>query len=202
MIKEICTTLKADRAQVIEDIFHAVCQKYGIVTKADMAGFASQICHESGEFTIKTESLRYTTPQRLVDVWPKRFNLDGSGGKLNANDYIKNEQKLASAVYAGRNGNGDAASGDGFTFRGAGFLQLTGREDAQKYANFLQKDLVATMNLVRTDDTYAMDAAAWEYAIKSKLLGQIDIKHITLIVNGGYTGLDERTKYYNKAMAL
>ena len=202
MITKICNDIKPERAQAIQLIFDAVCSKYGIITKPDQAGFASQICHESGEFTIKTESMFYSTPARIVEIWPSRFNLDGSGGKLNANDFIKNQQKLANEVYAGRMGNGDAASGDGFTFRGAGFLQLTGREDAQKYADYLSKDLIETMNLVRTDDTYAMDAAAWEYVIKSKLLGVSDIVKITRIVNGGLTGLDERKKYYTKAMAV
>jgi putative chitinase len=202
MISQICTTISAARAAAIQTIFDAICVKYGITVKNDQAAFVAQICHESGEFTIKTENMNYTTPQRIVDIWPSRFNLDGSNGKHNANDYIRNPQKLANEVYANRMGNGDANSGDGFLFRGAGFLQMTGREDFQKYAAYIGKDLTDTSNLVRSDDTSAMDAAAWEYVIKSKLLGQTDFRHITIVINGGTIGLEERTRYYNKALAV
>ena len=200
MISEICHNIKPERAAAIQSIFDEICLKYGITDKNDKAAFAAQICHESGEFTIKTESMNYTTPQRIVDIWPSRFNLDGSGGKHNANEYIRNSEKLANEVYSGRMGNGDAASGDGFRFRGAGFLQMTGREDFEKYAAYIEKDVAETADLVRNDDNYAMDAAAWEYVTKSNLLGQTDFKHITKVINGGTIGLDERTKYYNRAL--
>lgn len=202
MITQICRDIKADRAAAIQTIFEAVCLQYGITDNNDKAAFAAQMCHESGEFTIKTESMRYTTPQRIVDIWPSRFNLDGSGGKHNANDYVKNDQKLANEVYANRMGNGDAASGDGFRFRGAGFLQMTGREDFQKYADYIGKDIGETSDLVRSDDNYAMDAAAWEYVVKSNLLGQTDFTHITKVINGGTIGINERMKYYNMALAV
>ncbi|MES2332497.1 MAG: glycoside hydrolase family 19 protein [Bacteroidota bacterium] len=202
MIAELCPKMNAERATALQAIFDAVCLKYAITDKNDKAAFVAQMCHESGEFTIKTESMNYTTPQRIVDIWPSRFNLDGSGGKHNANEYIKNSQKLANEVYAGRMGNGDAASGDGFRFRGAGFLQMTGREDFGRYAQYIGKDIAETSDLVRNDDHYAMDSAAWEYVIKSKLLGQKDFVHITKVINGGKIGLEERTRYYKKALEI
>src|SRR5664279_2211872 len=96
--------------------------KYTVNTELRAAHFLAQAGHESGNFAIKTEGMFYSTPERIAAVWPTRFNLDGSGGKKNANDYIKNPQKLAEAVYGGRMGNDQP--GDGFRFRGGGFLQL------------------------------------------------------------------------------
>lgn len=201
LIAKMCPKLNAERAKSIQALFDTICTKYGIISKTDQAGFASQICHESGEFSIKTENMNYKTPQVLVDTWPTRFNLDGSGGKSNANEYIRNAEKLANLVYAGRMGNGDTASGDGFRFRGSGFMQMTGHEDFEKYAKHINKTIEETSTLVQTSDEFAMDSAAWEYAIKFKLLGETDIVKISKKVNGGKIGLEERKRYYALALA-
>lgn len=202
MITKLCPKINPETAKSLQAIFDAICTKYGITDKSDKAAFLAQMCHESGAFTIKKENMRYTTPERLVQIWPSRFNLDGSGGKHKASDYANNAEKLANEVYAGRMGNGDTASGDGYRFRGSGFLQMTGREDFEKYAKYIGKDVAETAELVRTDDNYAMDSAAWEYVIKSKLLGQKDFKQITKVINGGTIGLEERTKYYELALSV
>ncbi len=177
--------------------------KYQVNTELRAAHFLAQVGHESGNFAIKTEGMFYTTPQRIVAVWPSRFNMDGSGGKKNANDYIKNPQKLAEAVYGGRMGNDQP--GDGFRFRGGGFLQLTGKEAYVGYAKYLGKDIGETADLLRSDDKYALDGALWEYVLNMGLNAVADtgatddvITKITKRVNGGTIGLTERIKYFHK----
>lgn len=179
--------------------------KYNINTPLRAAHFLSQIAHESGNFTIKTESLFYTHPERIVEIWPSRFNLDGSGGKKNANNYIKNQEKLAGAVYDNRPELGNDQSGDGFRFRGGGFLQLTGKDAYKGYAKYIGKDVGETSDLLRSDDHYALDAALWEYVNDKKLNEVADtgasddvIKKVTKIVNGGYIGLAERNQLFHK----
>ncbi len=181
--------------------------KYGINTDLEASHFLAQIAHESGEFTIKTESMKYTTPQRIVDIWPSRFNLDGSGGKKNANEYTKNEEKLAEAVYGGRMGNNNP--GDGFRFRGGGFLQLTGKDAYKEYAAYLGKSVEETADLIRSDNYYALDSALWEYCINMKLnvvastgTSQDVVKKISRTVNGGLIGIDERIEKFNKYYSL
>jgi putative chitinase len=199
-LKAICPTMKDERASIMSDLITKVCPRYNINTPVRLQAFLAQILHESGEFTIKLESLYYTHPERIVEVWPSRFNLTGTGGKLNANDYIKNDQKLANTVYANRMGNGDFASGDGYRYRGAGALQLTGKESYQAYAKYLNKSVEDTAKLVQTTDEYALDAACWEYVINKKLLESSDkgdFMHITKIINGGLTGESSREHYYN-----
>lgn len=179
----------------------AIFERYGINTVDRALIFLAQIGHESGNFTIKTESMNYTTPERIVAIWPSRFNLTGEGGKLDARKYIKNQELLANTVYSGRMGNGDAASGDGFKFRGGGYLQLTGRESYTHYAKYIGEDLDKTAELVHTTEHYALDSAAWEFCIDKKLLEHCD-KHefelITKRINGGLIGLKERQEQFNK----
>jgi putative chitinase len=198
-LKKICKSITLQRANELAILISKSCPKYGIDTPIRLQAFVSQIAHESGEFTIKTENMNYTTPSRIVAIWSSRFNLDGSGGKLNANDYAKNPQKLANTVYANRMGNGDFASGDGFRYRGGGYLQLTGKESYQAYAKYIGKEVGETADLVRSTEEYALDSACWEYAIDKKLNGMADKRDfvtITKRINGGTIGLAEREKYY------
>ena len=196
--------LKDKIPQTVLDILPAAFEKYGISTELRAAHFLAQIAHESGDFTIKTESMNYTTPARLVEIWPSRFSLDGSGGgKKKASDYVKNQEKLAEAVYGGRMGNNNP--GDGFRCRGGGWLQLTGKDAYKGYAAYLGKTVEETADLLRSDNKYALDAACWEYVINMKLnpvadQGSTDdiIKTITKRVNGGYIGLADRTAHFRK----
>lgn len=202
MIREICHEITVARANAIEALFLSVCEKYGIVSKNDKAAFLAQICHESGEFTIKTESMRYTTPQRIVDIWPSRFSMAGGNGKLNAHDYTNDPEKLANEVYANRMGNGNQASGDGFRYRGGGFLQLTGKESYREYAKYIGEPIESASEKVRSEDKYALDSAAWEYVTDKKLLGENDFTIITKRINGGVIGLAERRRYYQMALEV
>jgi putative chitinase len=198
----ICTTLKKERAEIIVDLINTICPKYGIDTADKLHEFIAQIAHESGEFNIKKESMYYSTPAIIVDVWKSRFNLTGKDGKLNANDYVKNPSKLANTVYSNRMGNGNFESNDGFNFIGGGFLQLTGRESYAAYAKYIGKEIFETANLVRTTDQYAFDSACWEFSIDKKLNDEAendDFTTITKRINGGLIGQNERLKYYNRA---
>jgi len=200
-LKLICPSLGLDRAIYLAGLISNVCPKYGIDTFDKLHEFLATIAHESGEFTIKKESMFYSTPQRIVDVWPSRFNITGKDGKLNANDFIKNPAKLANTVYANRMGNGNFESNDGFNFIGGGFIQLTGRESYAAYAKYIGKDIVETANLVRTTDEYALDSACWEFSIDKKLNDEAendDFLTVTKRINGGTVGLAERERYYNR----
>jgi putative chitinase len=203
-LKKICPTLKDDRAVAISGLVSTLCPKYEINTPLRLQAFIAQIAHESGEFSIKTESMNYSTPERIVAIWPSRFNLTGDG-KLNAHDYIHNAEKLGNQVYSGRMGNGAPETGDGFRYRGGGFLQLTGKESYQKYADYIKKNVGETADLVRGTDEFALDSACWEYTIDKKLNDEADKQDfitITKRINGGTIGLTERLKYYKLAQQI
>lgn len=198
-LKKVCSSLSLDRAIYLADLIRKTCPKYGINTTDILHEFLATIAHESGEFTIKKESMFYSTPARIVEIWQSRFNLTGANGKFNANDFIKNPAKLANTVYANRMGNGDFNSNDGFNFIGGGFIQLTGRESYAAYAKYIGKDIIETANLVRTTDEYALDSACWEFSVDKKLNDEAERDEfltVTKRINGGTIGLNDRQKYY------
>lgn len=75
--------------------------------------FLATAAHESGRFRMMEESLNYTAAQ-LLQNWPNRFDA------ASAARYAGKPEAIANFVYSNREGNGDAASGDGWRFRGRG----------------------------------------------------------------------------------
>jgi putative chitinase len=104
-------------------------QEAGILdSELRVAHFMGQCAAETGGFTVVRESLTYTTAARLRKVWPARFR-NKSDSELA--HLLRNPVALGDAVYRGRMGN--TASGDGYNYRGGGFLQTTGKYAVEKY---------------------------------------------------------------------
>jgi putative chitinase len=81
--------------------------RFDITTPARAAAFVGQCMVESGRFVHTEENLFYSSPERIAQVWPSLFRTAGA-----AAEYTKNPQpSWAPRIYAGRNGNGDEASG-------------------------------------------------------------------------------------------
>jgi putative chitinase len=127
--------LDAKRAAFLPSLQSAM-NEFAVNTPKREAAFLAQIAHESGELTIFAENLNYSA-QGLMATWPKRFP-----DLATAQKYERNPEKLANYVYANRVGNGNATSGDGWRFRGRGPIQITGRENYQKYGSRLNVDLI------------------------------------------------------------
>lgn len=202
VLKQIATELPLAKANAMATLLNDTSLKYGLANKTAMQCFLATVIHESGEFSIKEENMNYTTAARIVAVWPSRFNLTGAGGKRNANDYTRNPQKLANVVYNGRMGNRDGTN-DGYAFRGSGFIQLTGRESFERYAKYRKENSVeAVATKLRTDDSWAMDSAFWEFVVDKKLTATAsagDFQAVTKRINGGLIGWDDRLKYFKRA---
>lgn len=192
------TTLSTSRSIQLAALLNKVCPMFNI-SGDTFKMFLAQVLHESSEFVNKPESMTYTSAARIIAVWPSRFNTLGDKGKLKASDYTKNAAKLGNTVYANRMGNGDFASGDGYNFRGRGWMQLTGRESYQKCGKGISVDLVADPDLLLADEV-ALKSACWEYAVDKKLIGNLDIVKVTKAINGGLIGLDARKAYYAKVL--
>lgn len=94
--------------------------------------------HECGpDMRPITENMNYTSAARIAQVWPTRFTVES------AQPFVRNPEKLANNVYANRLGNGNAASGDGFRYRGRGIgAQFTGRVNYEKFSKMFNVDLV------------------------------------------------------------
>lgn len=154
------------------------CDHFDIGTPLRYAHFLAQIAHESAGLTATIENLNYSS-QGLMKTFPKYFP-----DFATATEYSHNPQKIANKVYANRMGNGDEASGDGWKYRGRGFIQLTGHDN---YKNYGFED--------NPDSVDPADSAAWFWYTRAlnPLADQDDILTITKLINGGVNGLDDRT---------
>ena len=111
--------------------YDAMCHvlpQYEITTEARVAAFIAQCGHESNNFKVLSENLNYSA-SALNKIFPEYFKRAGR----DAEDYHRQPEAIANVIYADRMDNGDTDSGDGWTFRGGGILQLTGRA---KYTAF------------------------------------------------------------------
>jgi|ERR1043166_2611308 putative chitinase len=126
--------------------------KFGITTNLRLAHFLAQCALESVKFTATVENLNYSA-QGLLNTFPKYFK------GVDPAAYARNPQKIANRVYANRMGNGDEASGDGFKFRGRGYIQLTGKSNYTLFTQFIGDDCVANPDLVAT--TYPLASAGF-----------------------------------------
>jgi putative chitinase len=89
---------------------------------SNLAVFLGQCAHETASFTKAVESMNYTDPERIYKYFTSKFK-----NPQEAVPYVNNQVALANRAYAGKNGNGDEASGDGWKYRGRGYMHLTGR---------------------------------------------------------------------------
>ncbi len=146
--------------------------------------FLAQIAVESGRLARLQEDLTYRTPERLMQVWPRRFY-----SREVALPFVNNPQGLAEFVYGGRMGN--IAPGDGWKYRGRGLKQLTGRNNYAAYQEASSVSVLDKPDLL-LDPVWAADSAAWFWWANN--LDQIadDTQALTRKINGGLTGLAER----------
>ncbi|AHF15077.1 glycoside hydrolase family 19 protein [Niabella soli] len=194
-LMKIMPQARTQLAQHFLDEFNAQLPEYDIDSPLRIAAYLAQGAYESGELRELVENMYYTTPQRLQQVWPSRFPTVAS-----ALPYTKNPEKLGNFVYANRMGNGDAASGDGYRYRGRGWFNGTGKAFYQEMTNLTKHDFITSPDDMAIPQ-YAVLSACREWA--DSRLNQYadagDFTKITKIINGGLTGLNGRLVYYLKA---
>lgn len=180
-LKKMCPTAKAPLINIVlagrDDMLAA-----DINTPRRVACFLATIATETGGLRTIDENLSYSA-KRMTQVWPKRFPTISS-----AQPYANNPQKLAEKVYGGRLGN--TRKGDGYRYRGRGFVQTTGRDNYRAAGH--EDD----------PDTLAVPGPAFDAALKfwtdnhlNSVADTNDDKAMRKAVNGGYTGFKEFKDY-------
>ena len=184
--------------QVVNEL-ESVMREFNISNPFRLAHFLAQTAHESGNFKHIRENLNYSA-EGLVKVFPKYFS------KETALWYARKPEAIANVVYGNRMGNGDKNSGDGWRFRGRGYLQLTGKINYKAFGDYISVDLITNPDLVATK--YPLTSAAWFFE-KNKLwdvcdegLHQDIVKQVTKRVNGGTIGLADRISKTNVLSTL
>jgi putative chitinase len=174
-------------------------KKFNITNPLRLAHFLAQCGHESGGFKAIQENLNYSA-DGLKKIFPKYFP-----GNLNES-YARNPEKIASRVYGGRMGNGDESTGEGYKFRGRGYIQLTGKQNYTNFAKFIGEDTVANPDLVATK--YPLASAAFFFdsnklwSICDKGADDATVTAVTKRVNGGTHGLADRISKFKLYYSL
>ena len=106
--------------------------------------------------------------------------------------------------YEGRKDLGNTEPGDGCRFKGAGYIQLTGRYNYQQFANFIgDQGVMNGVDYVATNYPWTSAGYYWyKHNINKKCDSGASVDTITLAVNGGTNGLESRRSYYNKACTI
>ena len=193
MNKETIKTLltKANfNTQVAEILYPSMNKRYIDRNEKRVACFLATCAVES-KFTKLVENMNYSA-KRLSEVWPKRFK--GEDGKPNALalQIANKPEMIANTVYANRMGNGPGETGDGWRYRGRGFIPLTGKYNYKRYGEYLGIDLENNPELASKEDIAAEIAAEfWWRSDLNEAADVLDLIAIRRKVNGGLIGFNE-----------
>ena len=174
--------------------------RFNITTPLRLAHFLAQCGHESGGFKAVNENLNYSA-KGLRGIFGKYFPTDAL-----ALQYERKPERIANRVYSSRMGNGDEASGEGWKFRGRGYIQLTGKSNYSSFDKTVDEDIVGNPDLVATK--YPLASAAFFFnnnslwTICDRGADDATVTAVTKRVNGGTIGLADRIKHFKEYYAL
>lgn len=170
-----------------------------------VAMFLAQTIFESAYLKSTEENLNYSA-DGLLKVFPKYFK-----SRTEAEAYARNPQRIANRVYANRMGNGDESSGDGWKYRGRGYIMLTGKQNFKAFNeyNLCTADVVADPDILakviptgKKDDRWYLGMVAamwfWEKNKLNDIADTEDVAKVTKIINGGSNGLSNRQLLYRR----
>ena len=193
------TKLKGHIPDTVIDQIPEIETKFEINTPLRLAHFLAQAGHESGGFKALNENLNYGA-KGLLGTFAKYFTPE------TAALYERKPEKIANLVYANRMGNGDKASGDGYRFRGRGYIQLTGKDNYSAFDKTVDENILENPDLVATK--YPLASAAWFFhknglqKIADEGATDAVVTKVTKKVNGGTIGLPDRIKHFNEYYKL
>ena len=214
---------------ILEDLttlINSHASDFGIDSDEKMQHFLSQAGHESSNFagvpfSAFTENLNYRVNQLGVEYWHNYFNpisdptLDPN--KANPLEFAQypgstfvDHEKFANYVYSDQYRTfklGNTNPGDGYKFRGRGIIQLTGRDNYERFNTFYQNnydstvDLISNPDLLSNNTEIAVISALWFFENNVLNIGNINentsVAEVTKKVNGKYNGLDHRKNLFN-----
>jgi hypothetical protein len=161
-----------------------------------MQAYAENFHHETFGDPTKAERRWKAVPK--IDKNGKVVR-DKKGNVVKVNVQItgKDEEKLFNIRYAGTLGNGDEKSGDGFRFRGRGFVHLTGRKNYEDMARRTGYDIVNNPDLMLNPRIGAAVSAEWLRREQERKTynpkGVNDFSTIGKVINPGEDKLSRRS---------
>lgn len=194
------TKLKGSIPQGVIDQLPDTCSRFDISNVLRLCHFLSQCSHESINFTAVRENLNYSA-KALLSLFGRYFDED------TISLYARHPEKIANRIYANRMGNGDEVSGDGWKYRGRGYVQLTGKNNYKGLANYMNNQgILSNPDIVAT--TYPLSSAGF-YFWKNSIFPICDkgsshdvVAAVTKLINGGVIGLADRIVRFDKLYKL
>jgi putative chitinase len=147
------------------DPLSTAMDRFQINTPARQAAFLAQLAYESGGFPLPpvAEKFNYAAA-RLDAVFSSLTQQQCNAlGRQPGETCVppERQQQIANLVYQNKCGNGPAASGDGWRYRGSGLIQLTFKSNFDAAGRAIGHDLVSNPDSVRNDASTAALVAAW-----------------------------------------
>ena len=188
---------KAQDAFVAAVVAHwAEAEAAGLGIPLRAQHFMAQIATETGGLKRLDENLNYSAAG-LRATFPTHFSA------ADAQAYARKPQAIANRAYANRLGNGSEASGDGWRYRGSGYIQLTGRANFRKRGGEIGMPLEAQPDLAR-DAVPGFHAAVayWTSNAINAAADANDIVRVRRLVNGGTNGLADARIWFARARGI
>ncbi len=187
---------------------------FGINTNIRLAHFLAQVREEVGEeFKQISENLNYSN-LALKNLFKTFKDNPELAEKYGRNTQPANQEMIANIAYANRMGNGNSESGDGWRYRGAGVLQITGKTNyievqkrIDKYAPLSNIDIVSNPKDIHTlEGAILAGLGFWIkndiYKIADRGLTEKNVNEVTSIINKHTSSYKERYIHFSKIIAL
>lgn len=183
----------------------AALLEFSITTPPRVAAFLAQVGHESDGLRRWVENLHYR-PEQLARLFTRCRDSHGMPNIAAIEAVQRGEEAIAELIYGGRDDLGNIEPGDGWTYRGRGPIQITGRANYKRTGDVLEVDLVSQPGLLETPG-YGFRSAGlfWLSRGLNEFADRETENAFTLIsrrINGGLVGLDDRLKRWREARAV
>jgi putative chitinase len=144
----------------------------GVTSPKAHANVLATVKAESN-FKVQSENLNYSSPQRIQDVFGKRRIPSVEF----AQPLVNNPEGLANEVYKTTDGN--SAPGDGFKYRGRGFIQHTGKNQYAAISKFVGVDVLSNPDSLNSPEV-AAKAIPW-FLLSYKGLKPEDVENMSKV---------------------
>ena len=189
-VEPVIPHLDSDKQRQRAESLLVTAYRSGITEPKELANFMGQVQHESQNFSRLEENLNYSG-SRLYDVFRDRNGLTAAKAQELAKipDRAERQQAIAEQVYGGQEGKaklGNTEPGDGYTFRGRGYMQLTGRYNYTAHGKAAGIDLVNHPELA-ADPGNAEKLAVqyWNTTVHGNVQARTDVAMAGSIINTG-----------------
>jgi predicted chitinase len=173
-LRRIMPNLAATKAESLLPHLNAAMAEFGIDTLLRTAAFAAQLAHESGEF------------RWMEEIW----------GPTSAQKRYEPQTDLSKRL-------GNSEAGDGLRFKGRGPIQLTGRANYSRFGGLLGLDLIGSPAQAAVPEVaFRIAALFWKNRGLNEFAEAGDFREVTRRINGGFNGLEDRLKYYERAKSV